>query len=52
MYDTTNSEGIIKNLGGKRLSNGVIEIPVKNTIEFETILDKNGIKYNKNKILA
>lgn len=46
------SEGLIKNLKGKHLAPGVIEIPIKNSLEFEDLLKKNNIRYFKKEVLV
>ena len=46
------TQGMVKRLGGKHLSPGVIEIPIKNSSEFEEILKDNGIKYSKREVLT
>src|SRR3989338_29658 len=46
-----NQKGIIGHLGGKRLAGGVIKMPIENSMEFEEILKKNNIGYNKKNIL-
>ena len=46
-----NQKGIIDSLGGKRLANGVIKIPIETSFEFEEILKNNKVNYNKKNIL-
>ncbi len=45
------SEGLIKGLEGKHPAPGVIEIPIKNSLEFENVLKKNNISYFKKEVL-
>jgi len=46
-----NSEGIIKKLSGKHLAPGVVQIPIKNSLEFEEVLKKSKINYSKSNIM-
>lgn len=46
-----NSIGIIKTLKGERLGSGAIKIPIKNSLEFEELLQKHNIEYKKHNIL-
>lgn len=46
------AEGLIKKLEGKHLAPGVIEIPIKNSLEFEDVLKKNNINYFKKEVLV
>ena len=46
-----NQKGIIELLNGTRLMNGVVKIPIENSLEFERILKDNRISYNKKNIL-
>ena len=46
-----NQKGVIEQLRGKRLANGVIKIPIEYSLEFEDILKQNKINYNKKSVL-
>lgn len=46
-----NSMGIVKKLEGKRLASGVIQIPIKNSLEFEEVLTKHKINYFRKNVL-
>ncbi len=45
-------KGIVRKLEGRQLAPGVIEIPVRNSLEFEEILNKHKISFNKMNILV
>lgn len=45
------SEGIAKELGAERISKGVIKLPISNSLQFESILKKNNIRYSKKNIM-
>lgn len=46
-----NQKGIIEQLQGKRLSRGTVKIPIEYSLEFEDILKKNKINYDKKNVL-
>lgn len=46
-----NQKGVIELLNGTRLTSGVIKIPIEHSLEFEEILKRNKINYNKKNIL-
>ena len=46
-----NQKGIIKILQGERLASGAVKIPIEHSIEFEEVLKKNKVNYNKRNIL-
>jgi predicted nucleotidyltransferase len=46
-----NSNGLIKLLGGKHVSPGVVEIPVGKSLEFREFLEKQNITFEENIIL-
>ena len=46
-----NKKGIIKELEGIRLTNGVIKIPIESSYIFEDILKENNISFDKKNIL-
>ena len=46
-----NDIGMVKLLEGKHLAPGIIQIPTKNSLEFEQILEKHNINYSKKNIL-
>jgi hypothetical protein len=46
-----NSQGILTNVHGERLTNGVIKIPIQYSLEFEEVLKANNIHYTKKDIL-
>ncbi len=46
-----NQKGIIERLSGKRLAGGVVRVPIENSVEFEEVLKKNNISYNKKNVL-
>ena len=43
--------GIVKMLEGKHLAPGIIQIPIKNSLEFEEILKMHNISYSKKNVL-
>jgi len=45
------TKGILKELNGQRLTNGVLKMPLSNSYIFEEILNKNKIHYFKKSIL-
>lgn len=45
------NRGIVKKLGGKHVSSGVIQIPIRNSLEFEEVLKTNRIGYQKKNAL-
>src|SRR3989338_11104383 len=45
-------QGVIKSLEGRRLVNGAVMIPIKNTLTFEGILKQNNINYKKEYVLT
>lgn len=45
------TKGIIEQLDGKRLVNGAVKVPMKNSIVFEEILKANNINYHKKNIM-
>ncbi|MBS3145587.1 nucleotidyltransferase domain-containing protein [Candidatus Woesearchaeota archaeon] len=46
-----NAKGIVKMLEGKHLAPGVVEMPIKNSLEFEEVLKKHNIDYSKKNVL-
>jgi len=46
-----NSKGIVEALEGKHLAPGIIQIPAKNSAEFESILSSHDITYSKKDVL-
>lgn len=44
-------KGIIAQLNGERLANGVIKIPINSSLEFEEVLKSNKINYKKKEML-
>ena len=46
-----NQKGIIKIFQGERLASGAVKIPIEHSIEFEEVLKKNKVNYNKRNIL-
>lgn len=46
-----NSKGMIESLKGERLGSGAIKVPIENSLEFQEVLQKNNIKFNKYNIL-
>ena len=46
-----NNKGLTKELGGTFLGPGVIKVPVKNSMEFEEILNKHEVQFTKKTIL-
>ncbi|MBS3136888.1 hypothetical protein J4232_00515 [Candidatus Woesearchaeota archaeon] len=46
-----NTIGIIKQLDGSSLGSAVIQIPIKNSLEFEEILQMHKINYTKKNVL-
>tara|TARA_Y100000310_G_C20670653_1_gene810083 strand:- start:1001 stop:1555 length:555 start_codon:yes stop_codon:yes gene_type:complete len=44
-------KGMIEHLEGKHLAPGVVQIPMRNALEFEEILNRNGINFEKKEIL-
>jgi predicted nucleotidyltransferase len=46
-----NAKGILEFMQGKHISPGVAEIPYEQSLEFEDILKRQGIKYKKTEIL-
>ena len=47
-----NRIGMTKRLDGKHLAPGVIQIPIKNSLEFEEVLQKHNINYYKKNFLV
>ena len=43
--------GMVKRLEGKHLAPGIIEMPIKNSVEFEEVLKKHNINYSKKNLL-
>ncbi len=46
-----NTKGILRLLDGKSLGPGVMQIPLKNSLEFEEVLKMHSINYSKKNIL-
>tara|TARA_Y100000310_G_C20395645_1_gene674973 strand:- start:70 stop:627 length:558 start_codon:yes stop_codon:yes gene_type:complete len=46
-----NTKGIIEMLEGKHLAPGVVQVPIKNALEFEDVLKKNEVTFEKKNIL-
>jgi len=46
-----NTKGILKELGGVRLVNGAVKIPIENSAVFEEILKNNHVNYYKKNII-
>lgn len=46
-----NTKGLIEEYNGERLVSGALKIPIKNSLIFEDILEKNKINYHKKNIL-
>lgn len=44
-------KGMIKELSAKRLVNGAVRIPIEHSLEFEELLKKHTVKFNKKNIL-
>lgn len=44
-------KGLIREFQGERLANGAVKIPIGKSLEFEDILKKNKVNYNKKDIL-
>ncbi len=42
-----NCEGIVKKLEGKHLAPGVVKIPIKNSLEFESVLEMHNVIFTK-----
>ena len=47
-----NDIGMVKRLEGKHLAPGVVEMPVKNSLEFEEVLKKHDVKFTKKNVLV
>ncbi len=45
------TNGILKNLEGKSLGPGVVQIPLRNSLEFEEVLNTHSVNYTKKNIL-
>lgn len=45
-------EGVIKKLDGKHISPGVVQIPIKNSLEFEDVLKMHKINYSMKRVLV
>ena len=46
-----NNKGMIEKLEGKHLAPGVVQIPIKNSLEFEDVLKKNEISFERKDVL-
>ncbi|MBI2522799.1 nucleotidyltransferase domain-containing protein [Candidatus Woesearchaeota archaeon] len=46
-----NDLGMVKRLEGKHIAPGVIQIPIKNSMEFEEVLKRHNINYSKKNFL-
>ncbi|MBI2146863.1 nucleotidyltransferase domain-containing protein [Candidatus Woesearchaeota archaeon] len=46
-----NANGMVKLLNGKHLAPGVMQIPIKNSLEFVEVLKKHGIEYSMKNVL-
>jgi len=44
-------KGVVEMFQGKRLAGGVVKIPIEFSLEFEVILKKNNVQYDKRNIL-
>lgn len=46
-----NTIGLIEHFKGTHIAPGIVEIPIKHSLEFEDILKKNKIEYRKNLVM-
>ena len=46
------SAGMVEKLSGNHLAPGVVKIPIKNSLEFEEVLQRHSVNYRKEQILV
>jgi len=46
------SEGMVKKLNGVHLAPGAVQIPIKNSLEFEEVLKLHKVEYSKKNVLV